>query len=333
MQVRSEQLTQHLRQGLRSCYVVSGNEPFLHQRACSLIRRTAKEQTFEERIVLHVDAKFDWSLLRSEVNSLSLFATKKLIELRCQKSSFDKKSNAELIATLDALADQNDIVLLISMPKLSAANKRSAWFKRIDTLGVSIQIWPLLPRDVIPYLTRYAQDKQLNINAEAVSYIYDKNQGNLLSACQELDKLELQFSNDVMITQANLVESLTQNSQYSAFDLSQSLLRRDIKTATQQLNALREEGEEPSLILWALLRDLRLLSNCLSQQRAGQSIQALLKKQYLPEPQKAALISALPHTSTTHLKQRYKACLDIEQSIKGLSSRDTWQLLERYLMI
>ena len=60
MQVSATQLNAHLDKGLRSLYVLYGDEPLLVQEAADAIRASARAQGFTERTVFTVvGAHFD----------------------------------------------------------------------------------------------------------------------------------------------------------------------------------------------------------------------------------------------------------------------------------
>ena len=62
MQVSPTQLGTHLEKGLRSLYVLHGDEPLLVQEAADAIRASARSQGFTERTVFTVaGAHFDWA--------------------------------------------------------------------------------------------------------------------------------------------------------------------------------------------------------------------------------------------------------------------------------
>ena len=82
MKLGPEQLSVHLRNELARIYVVHGNETLLVQETSDAIRQAAGKGGFSERICLTVEGGFDWNSLRQTAASLSLFATRRLLELR-----------------------------------------------------------------------------------------------------------------------------------------------------------------------------------------------------------------------------------------------------------
>jgi DNA polymerase-3 subunit delta len=82
MRLDSEQLPNRLKHELASFYVVFGDELLLSLEAADRIRAAASASGYEEREVLIADTGFDWAELRQARQSLSLFASKRIIDLR-----------------------------------------------------------------------------------------------------------------------------------------------------------------------------------------------------------------------------------------------------------
>jgi len=71
-----------LQRPLAPIYVLSGDEPLLVQEAADAIRASARAQEYTERTVMFVESSFDWNTLSQAADSLSLFAERRLLELR-----------------------------------------------------------------------------------------------------------------------------------------------------------------------------------------------------------------------------------------------------------
>jgi len=97
MKIRAEKLTQHLDQQLLPSYLISGGEPLLVQEATDRVRATATQRGFSERMVFDVDANFDWNQVHAEVGALSLFSTKKILEIRIASGKPGDKGARALI--------------------------------------------------------------------------------------------------------------------------------------------------------------------------------------------------------------------------------------------
>src|SRR4030065_464696 len=82
MQINADQLARQLERGLAPLYLVSGDEPLQSDEGSMAIRRRAETAGCHERSVFTAGPGFDWDGLRTATQSLSLFAERRLIELR-----------------------------------------------------------------------------------------------------------------------------------------------------------------------------------------------------------------------------------------------------------
>src|SRR5438034_4869909 len=82
MQLRSGELDAQLKKALLPAYAIHGDEPLLAMEAADAVRAAARRTGFTEREVLEPARGFDWSEFTHATGSLSLFASKKIVELR-----------------------------------------------------------------------------------------------------------------------------------------------------------------------------------------------------------------------------------------------------------
>ena len=166
MRLRLDQLENALNSKLQSVYLVGGDEPLLVQEAVDLIRTACKKADFSERTILHVERQFDWAQLNDEANALSLFAEKKLIELRLGKA---KPGVPGAKAITQYLAQANDDnILLIECAKLDASATKSKWLKAIEQAGCFVQVWPIGIEEMPRWLSNRAKKMQLDIAHDAL---------------------------------------------------------------------------------------------------------------------------------------------------------------------
>ena len=136
MRVDSEQLPQHLKRGLKPLYTLYGEETLLALEAVDRVRAQARADGYSEREVLTVESGFDWSRLAMSGNSLSLFASRRILELRIP-SGKPGVQGAEAIKRY-ASDLPPDTVTLVSLPKLDKATLTSGWFEALDSAGVTV---------------------------------------------------------------------------------------------------------------------------------------------------------------------------------------------------
>jgi DNA polymerase-3 subunit delta len=257
LKLRSEALSNHLAKQLLPVYLLAGDETLLVQEAADAIRAAARKAGFADRELLFAERGFDWAELTTAGASLSLFASKRLIELRLKSSRPGADGAAALAAY--AAAPSPDNLLLIVAPKFERGVREAAWVKAVADAGAVIEIWPVERTRLPEWLTARARARGLVLDPDAAALISDRVEGNLLAAAQEIDKLALIASGPVDAEAAQA--AVGASARYDVFGCVDTALEGDAPRALAMLAGLRAEGTEPTLIAWALARDIRLLAH------------------------------------------------------------------------
>src|ERR1700694_3086254 len=189
MQLRTEQLHNHLSKSLAAVYAIHGDEPLLALEAADAVRAAARKQGFSERAVLEPSRHFDWSEFTHAAASLSLFAEKKLVELRLATGK-PGTQGAEAIAAYCGRPSA-DIVLLVSVPRLDRNTQNSAWFRALAEAGVVVDIYPVERQRLPAWIAERLARQRQSAPREVLEFLADRVEGNLLAAHQEVQKLAL----------------------------------------------------------------------------------------------------------------------------------------------
>lgn len=323
MKLSVQQLPEHLKQNLLPIYFISGDEPYQKDEALQQIRQAAIKQGFSERQVYHVDRKFDWNILQQQANSMSLFAEKKLIELRLQSN---KPGEGTKHLTGYAQNLPADTILIIITPKLEPAQQNAKWFKTIAAAGAVIAVWPIERKQLPQWVQQQMRKRGLQPDAQALNLFCDRVEGNLLAADQEIEKLLL-LSGQGPITAEDITELVTDSARYDVFALVDTLLAGDVDYGVRILYGLKGEGVEPVLIAWALTREIRQLVSMSTLVAQGTSIQAVCD-QYRVWPKRQAVIkSALVRSDATYWANCLKQSAQLDRVIKGQKMGNRWHEL------
>lgn len=326
MKTRADQLDTQLKR-LSSpppVFMVTGDEPLQHAESCDSIRRYLRDDGFTEREVMHVDAQFSWESLLESANALSLFAERKIIEVRLGSQKLDKKASGLLQRYLDNPAPDN--VVLILADRLDAGAKKSAWFKQVEKAGVVVEIWPIDVDQLPGWVNQRAKRLGLELTADAVQLLTGRIEGNLLAARQELDKLSLLYANQT-IDAEQVIEAVADSSRFDIFALSDAVLHRDPARCQKILLVLRQEGVEATLVLWALSREIRTLLNVQRGLATGVNYDTLCQREKVWGKRKALVRKASQQTPASQLESLLGLCQDVDQAIKGQLKTDPWLLL------
>lgn len=326
MKTRPDQLLNQL-QRLKAplpVYMVTGDEPLQHAECCDHIRQSLRSAGFTEREVMHVEGGFAWESLLESANALSLFAERKIIEIRLGGQKLDKKASGLLQRYLDNPAPDN--TLLIMADRLDAGAKKSAWFKQVEKNGLVVEIWPIEADQLPGWLSQRARSLGLELTPDAIQLLGTRIEGNLLAARQELDKLSLLYPGQ-KIDVDQVIEAVADSSRFDIFALSDALLQRDPARCQKILLVLRQEGVEATLVLWGVSREIRTLLNVQRGLANGQAYDSLCQREKIWGKRKALVRKASQRTPADKLEQMLMLCHDIDQAIKGQIKADPWLLL------
>lgn len=282
-ELRPEQLVQQLDRGpLAPVYVLAGPEALLVLEAADAVRARARNEGFTEREVLHVEPAFDWSQLAQAGSSLSLFAERRIVEVHLPEKGPGQKGSAALTDYLPHL-DRDTLLLVIATPA-AAAMRKNAWYKKLGDAGANMFAWPVTHQQLPGWIDKRAHSRGLRLARDGAQLLADLTEGNLLACAQEIDRLALLYGNEP-ISADNVAAAAADHARFGIFDLPAKALDGDAAGALKSLRRLREEGVEDVPILWALVRETRLLYRAATAARAGR-IDALLKPMFMPARRK-----------------------------------------------
>jgi DNA polymerase-3 subunit delta len=321
MRIKPEQLQQHLQQPLASCYLIHGDETLLIQEAADAVRSKARGEGFLERELFHVEGHFDWNQIGTADQAMSLFTSRKLIELRLPSG---KPGDAGSKYLQQLIHNQNpDNMLLICSGKIDTNAQRSKWYKAIQQTGVCIAVWPLEQGSIASWIKHRAKTMQLILTDDAACMLAERTEGNLLATQQELEKFTLLPDNDsIGIEQVDSQVGL--HARYSSFQLVDAALGGDARRSLNILYGLHQEGTEALTLIWVFARNIRLLERLLQH---PQGIEAGLCQERVWDKRKAFFNYAAKHHTTQSCATLLRLCQRIDQAQKGIGMDNIWDRL------
>jgi len=311
-------------------YLVSGDEALLVQEAADAIRAAAKRQNYTERELLHVEAGFDWDVVLTEANSLSLFSEKKILEIRIPNGKPGDKGSKTLQEYINT--PNPDTLMLIITPKLESATTRSKWVKAIDSQGVFIQLWPIAQNQLPHWINQRLQQAGIQANRQAATILADRVEGNLLAAVQEIEKLKLLIPEGEV--DADTMSTIVADSaRFNVFSLVDKAMEGEAQSACRTLRGLRDEGSEATVILWALTRELRTLIKACDAVENGDHLDWALKNLGVWEKRKPLIKNAMRRIPPNQLKQMLRLAGGIDRAIKGMRNASPWDDLTTLILM
>ena len=320
MELRPEDLGAHLARGLSPLYVIWGEEPLAMLEAEDAIRASALKAG-HERTVFTVQGKFDWSVIFGHADNFSLFAQKKLVEIRIPSGKPGIDGSAALARYAGNLPA--DTVSVISLPGLEWKQTKSKWFETLSAQGTVIQSRDV-PLDQMPaWIGRRLAANNQQASREALEFLANRLEGNLLAAKQEIDKLSLLLPPGKLSLQ-DAEQAVTDVSRFEVADIQDAMLAGDAGRCARILASLKQEGEAVPKLMWQVGATLRLLYKLKSAMRQGQPIAAALKANRIWDKRQSLVQSALKRVSDEKLEAALADAARIDRQAKGLAGGDPW---------
>ena len=268
MKLTLDSLAAHLQQRLLPAYLVSGDEPLLTAEAADAIRARSRAAGFTEREVHFLERGSDWDDVRASAGNMSLFGSRRLLELRLPSGRAGTAGNNALKSLLER--NDPDTLLLVLTPRLDRDAQGAQWFRALESNGGWIPVWPVEADKLAGWLRGRCRRLRLEVDDESLAVLAERTEGNLLAAHQELEKLRL-LAPAGAITPETVLASVGDSARFDVFRLSEAVLEGEAARALRVLAGLRSEGTEATLVLWALTRALRDLSGAVSSPGQGRA--------------------------------------------------------------
>lgn len=331
MDLKPDRLAAHLASGpLRPAWLVAGPEPLLVLEAADAIRAAAREQGIAEREVFDAEGNRepDWDALDASFRAPSLFASRRLIELRLSTGK-PGVEGAKVIAGFCA-DPPPDCCLLVTGGDWSMKHG-GKWSEAIDRAGVVVIAWAVKPHELVDWIERRLRSRGLNADRDAVARLAERVEGNLLAAAQEIDKLAL-LADGNTLDAARMDALVADAARFDVFRLLDATLNGQAAQVARMLAGLRAEGGVVPALLGMVVMELQRAAVLARVQARGGNLPAEFKAQRIWESKQAAYRRALPRHPPARWEQFVVAAGQVDRIAKGRAPGDAWIALERLLL-
>lgn len=327
------QLSRTLADSLAPVLWISGDETLLVVEATDALRTRARELRFTERVVIEVSQHFDLSLLTGATQAMSLFAERRLIELRV--------AGKPATAFGEALASQmpepaGDTAILVTSGKLDKTVTQSAWFRRISATGVWLEIAPIERERFGAWIAQRLAGQNQRASEPALQLIADRTEGNPLAAHQEIQRLALLAPAGEIDVEA--VERIVVDSaRYEVFTLVDIALAGHTGRALRMLDGLKAEDAPLPLLSWGLADALRRLAKVLQTMQGGQRVDSALRAAGVFGKREAAYRRAVQRIDTRTALGLLRETSRLDRIAKGVGdsaseTANAWFFAERIVI-
>jgi DNA polymerase-3 subunit delta len=325
MRISTEQLQQHLARELKPLYTVFGPETLLAIEACDLIRARARAQDYTEREVLTAEPGFKWNQLALAAATRSLFASRKLLELRIPTGKPGAEGGAAIQSYCEALPEET--VTLIHLPGLDWRTLKTGWFETLERSGMAVEARTVARKSLPQWLAGRLKAQNQDADARTLEFIAERVEGNLMAAYQEVQKLALLHPPGT-IGFDDARDAVLDVARYDVFNIGEALLEGDVARLARMLDGLRGEGVAPPLVLWAMAEEIRAIGKVVTGVTAGKPLSMLWRDARVFGPSHQSLMQQnCKRFSLGQVSDALRHAAAIDRTIKGLVKGDAWDEL------
>ncbi len=326
MRLQPQQLKQHLKQGLKPLYVLTGDEPLAQRECLDELRQAARDSGVDERASLTVDRYFNWQKISAFGQSISLFASKRLLEINIPSG----KPGIEGSKALQALAKKpiEDTVVIIVLPKIDWKDQKTAWYSGLEQASVFLALQEVEAQHLPQWIANRLALQNQQTDAATLEFIAHQVEGNLLAAHQEIQKLGLLYPAGALAGEA-VREAVLNVSRYDAFQLGEAVLAGDSGRTVRILQGLQDEGAQAVAVMNPLMWVLRPLVRVKQAEVRGENISAAMQQARIFGDRQAPTKRAIARLSLRQLQAALLKLAEIDRTAKGLLKGDAWLEISR----
>ncbi|MEN9560694.1 MAG: hypothetical protein RLZZ502_1905 [Pseudomonadota bacterium] len=313
-------------------YLFHGDEPVLAILAIDSLRARLQAEGYAEREVWQVDRSFVWDEALAQISTGSLFSTRRLIEIRFNSNKLAAGEGEAKFAQV-LIQSTADTVFIISLPKLDKGQFMSAWFQYADEVGLSIECAPIDREHLGAWIKQGIIANGQTISDEAVNYLVEVSEGNLLASKQAIDALAGSGWHDLNLSLCE--EAVSYAARYATAQLSEAFLAGDIARTITVLRGLRaEQGAVPRVVSQISI-DVHVLARVVTLMHTkNQSVAEAVKASYVWGKRQAAIAIGLRQGISKNIPAWLKLLPEFDAAAKGLRPKmDVWDGLERFVLI
>ena len=331
MNISAERVADHLAKGLSALYVVYGDEPLTAIEAADSLRSAARAAGYTERSVYTVQGRYNWNAIFASGDNLSLFAERRLIEIHIPSGKPGVEGSKALETYANALPA--DSVSLITLPGMEWRATQSRWFSALAVIGTMIEAKPI-ERTALPgWMARRLAKHGLVADRDALQFVAERVEGNLLAAQQEIDKLALLLPAG-KVTLADVENAVTDVSRLDAELLQDALWQGDTARYTRIVADLQHSGEHPVAFMWRLADVVRTLLKLKLGTAHGEALGSLMKQLRIRDQRRPWVEQALTRLSQARVEAAQALLSLLDRQAKGLErSGDPWDTILQMGMV
>lgn len=330
MKIYINQLAGQLKQGLSPVYLLVGDEPLQLQEAGDAIKQQALANGFSEKETYLVDNSFQWHELQNSAGNMSLFASKRIIDLHLPSGKPGRSGSAQIVSFIENMPD--DVMLVIRCDEWTAANDKTKWVKVIIDQGTFLRVYQPKAAELPQWIKQRCQQIGLQVDHDAIGLLSLRLEGNLLAAAQELEKLKMRYA-DQAVTGRDVATLVADNARFDVFRLTDSLFENQAGRAIRILRSLQKNDLSAVVVHWALERETRMLCELAFIRQQNRQVSAAdYRRLGIWQNRQATIQRTLNQKGLSHWERCLQQLSVIDRMIKGRQQGNPWLQIEQWIL-
>ncbi len=343
MQVEGDNVERQLaKDSLPPAILIAGQEPLLVLEAADKVRAKARAEGYV-RETFDVEARFDWDTLFASFSEMSLFASRRLLDVRMPSGKPGKEGSE--VFTKYCADPPPDTVLMVSCLEWNKQQGNAAWVRAIGQVGIVGTFWSMQRHKLPDWLLARMRARGLDVRHDAAQLLADRVEGNLLAAAQEVDKLVLQVgvppgeqgrgpgtrASARTIDAAEMDALVADSSRFDVFKLIDSALAGEASRALKMLRSLRAEGDVVPALMGPIVGPLVAMTSLARVKASGGNLSAEMRARQIWDSKQPLYKRALERHDALQWERFAIEAGRIDRISKGRAEGDEWLALERLL--
>jgi DNA polymerase-3 subunit delta len=326
VQISAAALAKQLATTVSPVVVVVGDEPLAKAECLDCIRQYARKLGAEERTSLLVERQFNWQTVTQFSQHFSLFSSHRILEIHIP-SGKPGVDGAKVLAEL-AQQPMPDTTTIITLPALERESKNSAWYQNLQTHALVVELKEVTIGQLPAWIKQRLALQQQHTDDDALAFMAQQVEGNMLAAHQEIQKLALLYPAGE-VTAAQIKEAVLNVARFDAFQLGEAILQGDSERTVRILQGLQDEGEQAVAVMNPLIWLIRPLLRIKQAEAQGENLQSAMASARLFGDRQLLIKSAAQRLSMRQVEAALQKLSDIDRMAKGVMQGDAWLEISR----
>lgn len=324
---------------LQGGYLFYGDEEYMKQFCLNAARKSviSSDGNIFNHIKLSAD-NFSLAYLSSMIETLPVFAEKKLIEIHSLDIAGMKESELEEFTTLLAELPQYDynVVILYMLPDsfdFGTAKYPSKLFKKLSEYLTPVGFDYEIPSRLIKWIQQHFRTSGIVIEPDICTKLIKNVGQSMFRLKNEIDKLSAYILSQGRnsVTESDIDNITVHIKSIDPFDFANAILDGDMDKAFYILSDMKERKEKPEIILSQVSRVYDDLCMIKSLYENGMSQQTIAVKLKMHEYKTGLYLKSSMKRSLSDIRKAVDLCFDADLKIKS-TALDSYAVLDRLVV-